>query len=174
MSLPAEINKFIDESPISLVATKGGTLSIPEIDAFFNENVKPKVNDTKYGQLFYAGLLMAQDYIWEAHEIVQDYPELEASWWHAFMHRMEGDYGNAGYWYRRVGNNEHYQSLLDAVKKLDFETRASEILGWTQWDSFELNHMIGKSKGEFREELHDVHRLECLLLLKICYLKAVA
>ena len=173
MSLPSEIKNFIDDSPISLVAIKGGPLSVSEIDQFFNDNVEPTIKDTKYGQLFYAGLLMAQDYIWEAHEIVQDYPEEEASWWHAFMHRMEGDYGNAGYWYRRLGQSEHYPSLLSAVQNLEFKTRASEVLEWAEWDPYQLNKMIDTAKGEFREELHDIHRLECLLLLKICYLKAI-
>lgn len=174
MSLPVEIKKFIDESPISLVADKGGPLSIPEINKFYESEIEPKVTNKKYGELLLGGLLMAQDYIWEAHEIVQDYPETEASWWHAFMHRMEGDYGNAGYWYRRVGKPAAYESLLSAVQKLEFETSANQILNWTEWDSFKLNNLIDSSSGQMREELHDVHRLECLLLIKICYTKAVA
>jgi hypothetical protein len=27
----------------------------------------------------------------------------EAAWVHAYLHRVEGDTGNAGYWYRRAG-----------------------------------------------------------------------
>lgn len=27
----------------------------------------------------------------------------EAAWVHAYLHRREGDLGNAGYWYRRAG-----------------------------------------------------------------------
>jgi hypothetical protein len=37
-----------------------------------------------------------------AHEITQPGgPELD--WVHAYLHRMEGDLGNAAYWYRRAG-----------------------------------------------------------------------
>ena len=39
----------------------------------------------------------------EAHRIVQDDPSPEAAWVHAHLHRVEGDLGNAGYWYRRAG-----------------------------------------------------------------------
>jgi len=37
-----------------------------------------------------------------AHAIVQEYEEDPiAAWIHAVVHRMEGDLGNARYWYRR-------------------------------------------------------------------------
>ena len=38
---------------------------------------------------------------WEqAHKIVQDEDGQEAAWVHAYLHRVEGDLPNAGYWYR--------------------------------------------------------------------------
>ena len=41
---------------------------------------------------------------WErAHEIAQDAGSREGDWVHAYLHRVEGDLGNAGYWYRRAG-----------------------------------------------------------------------
>ena len=38
-----------------------------------------------------------------AHEIAQDIETPDGSWVHAYLHRREGDEGNAGYWYRRAG-----------------------------------------------------------------------
>lgn len=38
-----------------------------------------------------------------AHGLVQDETGAEAAWVHAYLHRVEGDLGNAGYWYRRAG-----------------------------------------------------------------------
>lgn len=38
-----------------------------------------------------------------AHEIAQDDPGGDAAWLHAHLHRVEGDFPNAGYWYRRAG-----------------------------------------------------------------------
>ena len=41
---------------------------------------------------------------WDAaHKLVQDQSSTDAAWVHAYLHRVEGDLGNAGYWYRRAG-----------------------------------------------------------------------
>ncbi|MGY3615822.1 hypothetical protein [Bradyrhizobium sp. USDA 10063] len=39
----------------------------------------------------------------KAHRIVQDESTAEAAWVHAYLHRVEGDLGNASYWYRQAG-----------------------------------------------------------------------
>jgi hypothetical protein len=38
-----------------------------------------------------------------AHRLVQDESTRDAAWVHAYLHRVEGDLGNAGYWYRQAG-----------------------------------------------------------------------
>jgi len=38
-----------------------------------------------------------------AHRIAQDVGDAEGAWVHAYLHRKEGDTGNAAYWYRRAG-----------------------------------------------------------------------
>jgi hypothetical protein len=38
----------------------------------------------------------------KAHRLVMDEHSREAAWVHADLHRVEGDDGNAGYWYRRA------------------------------------------------------------------------
>ncbi len=39
----------------------------------------------------------------KAHAIVQDEEGVDAAWVHAYLHRVEDDLGNAGYWYGRSG-----------------------------------------------------------------------
>lgn len=40
---------------------------------------------------------------WEgAHALVQGVDGAAAAWLHAHLHRVEGDEGNAAYWYRRA------------------------------------------------------------------------
>ena len=39
----------------------------------------------------------------QAHSIAQDDASADGSWVHAYLHRVEGDLGNAGYWYRQAG-----------------------------------------------------------------------
>jgi hypothetical protein len=38
-----------------------------------------------------------------AHESVEEDESLEGLWVHAYLHRKEGDQGNAAYWYGRAG-----------------------------------------------------------------------
>lgn len=41
---------------------------------------------------------------WEgAHELVQAHDDTLSCLIHGYLHREEGDLGNAGYWYRRAG-----------------------------------------------------------------------
>ena len=63
----------------------------------------------------------------EAHELVQVLETKEAFWVHAYLHRREGDIGNAQYWYNRaekeipdISLDEEWrkiaESLLDRLK----------------------------------------------------------
>ena len=47
----------------------------------------------------------------EAHRIAQDERGANAAWVHAYLHRVEGDLGNAGYWYRRANRPVAKDSL---------------------------------------------------------------
>jgi hypothetical protein len=38
----------------------------------------------------------------QAHECAQEQDDEAGAWVHAYLHRKEGDLGNAGYWYRRA------------------------------------------------------------------------
>jgi hypothetical protein len=37
-----------------------------------------------------------------AHAVAQDIDDANGAWVHAYLHRKEGDLGNASYWYRRA------------------------------------------------------------------------
>jgi len=46
-----------------------------------------------------------------ARKIVMNEQTSEAAWVHAYLHRVEGDLGNAGYWYRQAGQPAAKDSL---------------------------------------------------------------
>jgi hypothetical protein len=60
-----------------------------------------------------------------AHRIAQGESNRDGSWVHAYLHRKEGDLGNAGYWYRSAGKSMPEMSLdeeweyiaMDLLKK---------------------------------------------------------
>jgi len=59
--------------------------------------------DASYPQLIRAGLLYAYDAIDESHRIVKEIATDHGSYWHGMLHRREGDFENARYWFRRTG-----------------------------------------------------------------------
>lgn len=72
-----------------------------------------------------AGLWWAAKGDWDAaHKIVQDESSREAAWVHAYLHRVEGDLGNAGYWYRQAGQVAAKDSL-----EAEWQRIAATLLG---------------------------------------------
>jgi hypothetical protein len=60
---------------------------------------------------------------WESsHNIAQDINSKDGSWIHAYLHRKEGDLGNASYWYNRAGRplpkislNEEWDQIVNEL-----------------------------------------------------------
>ncbi len=59
-----------------------------------------------------------------AHKLVMDDAGAEAAWVHAYLHRVEGDPGNAGYWYRQAKRTPA-TGALDA----EWDAIATTLLG---------------------------------------------
>lgn len=56
---------------------------------------------------------------WEtAHRIAQDVETPDGAWVHAYLHRKEGDIGNARYWYRRASRPEATDTLAGEWERL--------------------------------------------------------
>ena len=62
----------------------------------------------------------------QAHEIVQragEAGDTAADWVHAYLHRVEGDLSNAGYWYRRSG-----RAAADGLLEAEWTAIATALL----------------------------------------------
>ena len=54
----------------------------------------------------------------QAHELIQDIAGKDAAWVHAYLHRKEGDIGNAGYWYSKAGRRQPSCSLQEEWEQI--------------------------------------------------------
>ena len=81
------------------------TLSHPEPPADISENLKALWYDA-IGE-------------WtKAHDIVQVTSGYDGDWIHAYLHRKEGDYSNASYWYSRIGRTRPNKELEEEWEEL--------------------------------------------------------
>jgi hypothetical protein len=58
-----------------------------------------------------------------AHEIINEMPDETGSWIHAYLHRVEGDLGNARYWYHKAN-----RPFCEASLKKEWDEIASFLL----------------------------------------------
>jgi hypothetical protein len=57
------------------------------------------------GKAMLAGLWLWHDFLEESHRLSQEVQTPTGSYWHAIMHRREGDFSNSKYWLARVGDH---------------------------------------------------------------------
>ncbi|MDP6708962.1 MAG: hypothetical protein QF893_21675 [Alphaproteobacteria bacterium] len=73
-----------------------------------------------------ADLSLALQALWQeakgewdaAHKLAQAQDDAVGAWVHAYLHRVEGDESNAGYWYRRAGKPHSTAPLAEEWQEI--------------------------------------------------------
>jgi hypothetical protein len=65
-----------------------------------------------------AGLWLWHDWLDSSHTISQSISNATGSFWHAIMHRREGDFSNAKYWYARCTSHPVLQTMTPFVNDI--------------------------------------------------------
>jgi hypothetical protein len=103
------------------------------------------------------GLLYALDAIHEAHVLFQDAAGDLAAYWHGMMHRREGDFDNARYWFRRAGTQPFF-----AVAHAAAAAHSADMARQMSWDPYLFTGQCEQAKfgAENVAELLALQRVE--------------
>ena len=72
----------------------------------FDASLTPQIEEAAAPDMVKIGLHLLNDDLDAAHALSQKHEsEPLADYWHAIIHRREGDYGNSRYWFGRVGRS---------------------------------------------------------------------
>ena len=87
--------------------------SLRAIDA--NQLFESAITDHEMAACCHAGIWLLHNFLDESHTICQDVDTPEGSYWHAIVHRIEGDFSNAKYWVRRAGQHQVFEDVADSI-----------------------------------------------------------
>ncbi len=138
-----------------------------------------KIADGDMAACCVSGLWLLHDYLDESHTISQGIDTPTGSFWHAIMHRREGDFSNSKYWFRRVGRHEAFGALVQRAAELSAargaERAAKKLFSGHAWDPFAFVDMCQASAGDQNDAsqlCRDIQQAEWELLFDHCYRSA--
>lgn len=124
-----------------------------------------------------AGVWLLHDYLNESHSISQEIETSTGSFWHGVMHRREGDFSNAKYWFRRVGRHDVLDELGPRLRSLADGLPAKRIDALAPGGVFDPYRLVDACQAAVRSGddvfCRQVQQLEWELLFDYCYRRAL-
>jgi hypothetical protein len=140
-----------------------------------------KIADHDMAECCLSGIWLLHDCLEKSHSISQGIDTPSGSFWHAIMHRREGDYSNAKYWFHRVGRHPVLQPIGQRAAELaavrGAEQAIKNLTTSGAWDPFafvDLCEATLRDHGRDAELCLDIQQAEWELLFDYCYREATA
>jgi hypothetical protein len=139
-----------------------------------------KIADENMAQACLAAVWLYHDFLDESHQISQGIPTATGSYWHAIIHRREGDFWNSKYWFRRVDKHPVFEPLHREAARLAGEAETDHSAAFlkkrTAWDPFafvDLCEAQVNSQSATEMLCRKIQQREWELLFDHCYRKAI-
>jgi hypothetical protein len=135
------------------------------------------VRDHALASACLAGLWLWFDYLDESHRLSQEIHTIEGSFWHGIMHRREGDFANAKYWFARVRRHTVYWGLAEAAAGLTRGVAGAPAwLARGPWDAdafIDLCEDCVTGRSKLTPLCESLQKREWELLFDHCYRAAI-
>jgi hypothetical protein len=141
--------------------------------------VVPPLKDEMQAHAVLAGLWLWHDFLDESHRIAQALEFAEGSYWHAIMHRREGDFSNSKYWWRRVGPHPTFAALAAQAQPVLNPLPSDKSLlklTWEGWDPYAFVDLVEEVHNNPGDPRHRacvaIQQIEWRLLFDHCMREA--
>jgi hypothetical protein len=170
MAYPRNIEEILARTPCpgSAPTDVSANLEDPMLERLFGGVV---ITNRTAARLCQAGLLLRTGHAERAHAIAQSIGSPDGAFWHAILHRIDGDHANSGYWYRRPSLHPVFAALLARAKEIAGDASAfAPLVKASSWDPERFVEVLRHDTSGIGER---IAQAEWELLFDHCYRKAV-
>ena len=122
IELPDSISELVTERAFEQYTTSSPATEMEsQLQGLCTDDLFPRgVANSELAACCLSGLFLLHNFLDQSHSISQEIQTREGSFWHAIMHRLEGDFWNSKYWYRKVGQHPAFHEIHGNWDPFDF------------------------------------------------------